>query len=166
MDSVTKAGISGIIIALIIIIFSPVYTYFLPYLVVTIVVLYVFGLTETKDGLLVAFTIYIFSEWILGSIDLVGFYLSKEPISFTVDLSMMMGQLLTTLFIILGGLIGAVLAKTRQRTKTTFQPIPVPLPPPSSPVSGAILEKIFCRYCGAENATDAVFCEKCGKKIG
>ena len=26
-------------------------------------------------------------------------------------------------------------------------------------------EKRFCRYCGAENKTDAVFCEKCGKKI-
>jgi len=26
--------------------------------------------------------------------------------------------------------------------------------------------KFFCRYCGAENKTDANFCEKCGKKIG
>jgi len=25
--------------------------------------------------------------------------------------------------------------------------------------------KFFCRYCGAENQGDAVFCEKCGKKI-
>jgi len=25
--------------------------------------------------------------------------------------------------------------------------------------------KFFCRYCGAENKGDAVFCEKCGKKI-
>jgi len=23
----------------------------------------------------------------------------------------------------------------------------------------------FCRYCGAENKSDAVFCEKCGKKL-
>ena len=23
----------------------------------------------------------------------------------------------------------------------------------------------FCRYCGAENKDDALFCEKCGKKI-
>lgn len=26
-------------------------------------------------------------------------------------------------------------------------------------------EKKFCRYCGTENKSDAVFCEKCGKKI-
>ena len=25
--------------------------------------------------------------------------------------------------------------------------------------------KFFCRYCGAANKDDAVFCEKCGKKI-
>jgi ribosomal protein L40E len=27
------------------------------------------------------------------------------------------------------------------------------------------MEKKFCRYCGTENKKDAVFCEKCGKKI-
>ena len=26
-------------------------------------------------------------------------------------------------------------------------------------------EKVYCIYCGAENATDAIFCQKCGKKI-
>ena len=37
----------------------------------------------------------------------------------------------------------------------------------SPPVYVAASEgKKFCRYCGAENATDADFCEKCGKKIG
>ena len=25
--------------------------------------------------------------------------------------------------------------------------------------------KMYCRYCGNENPTDAVYCEKCGKKI-
>lgn len=25
--------------------------------------------------------------------------------------------------------------------------------------------KFFCRYCGAQNKSDAVFCEKCGKKL-
>jgi transcription elongation factor Elf1/ribosomal protein L40E len=29
----------------------------------------------------------------------------------------------------------------------------------------AVEEKIFCRYCGVQNETDAVFCKKCGKKI-
>jgi hypothetical protein len=33
------------------------------------------------------------------------------------------------------------------------------LPPP--PVE----EKIFCRYCAAENKKDAVYCQKCGKSM-
>jgi hypothetical protein len=26
--------------------------------------------------------------------------------------------------------------------------------------------RVFCRYCGEKNQDDAVFCEKCGKRIG
>lgn len=44
---------------------------------------------------------------------------------------------------------------------------PVPVPPLSTPILVASSEgKKFCRYCGAENKTDADFCEKCGRKIG
>jgi hypothetical protein len=46
----------------------------------------------------------------------------------------------------------------------TSAPILVPVPPSTVPF--AISEANFCRYCGAENKTDADFCEKCGKKIG
>lgn len=28
-----------------------------------------------------------------------------------------------------------------------------------------VMEKKYCRYCGAENKSDAIFCEKCGKKM-
>jgi hypothetical protein len=28
-----------------------------------------------------------------------------------------------------------------------------------------LAEKKYCRFCGTENKKDAVFCEKCGKKI-
>lgn len=39
--------------------------------------------------------------------------------------------------------------------------------PSTSPVFVATTkEKRFCRYCGAQNKTDADFCERCGKKIG
>jgi len=27
------------------------------------------------------------------------------------------------------------------------------------------LGRIFCRYCGVENETDAIFCKKCGKNM-
>ena len=54
------------------------------------------------------------------------------------------------------------------RTPTTQLPVavspsaPAPPPAPSVPVS---VEKKYCGYCGTEIRTDAVFCEKCGKKI-
>jgi uncharacterized membrane protein len=54
------------------------------------------------------------------------------------------------------------------KTPTTQLPVAVspsaPMPPPSPPVPVSV-EKKYCRYCGTENSTDAVFCEKCGKKI-
>lgn len=33
-----------------------------------------------------------------------------------------------------------------------------PLPPPPT-------LKRYCRFCGSENKSDAIFCEKCGKQI-
>jgi len=35
-----------------------------------------------------------------------------------------------------------------------------PTPPPPPP------NTVFCRFCGAQNETDAVYCKKCGKNIG
>jgi len=50
---------------------------------------------------------------------------------------------------------------------TTPVPAPstLPVPPPPEPVATPE-EKRFCRYCGAEQKSDAVFCEKCGRKVG
>jgi ribosomal protein L40E len=33
------------------------------------------------------------------------------------------------------------------------------------PLASASVQKKYCRYCGAENKSDAAFCEKCGKQI-
>lgn len=38
-------------------------------------------------------------------------------------------------------------------------------PVPYSVMSTQSVPRKFCRFCGAENKTDAVFCEKCGKPI-
>lgn len=51
-------------------------------------------------------------------------------------------------------------------TPTSSSPAPVLPPPPPPSLVATSEEKKFCRHCGAENKTDAVFCEKCGKKIG
>ncbi|MGD8506336.1 MAG: DUF996 domain-containing protein [Candidatus Bathyarchaeota archaeon] len=37
--------------------------------------------------------------------------------------------------------------------------------PAEAPTPTVSVEKKFCRYCGAKNETDAIFCEKCGREI-
>jgi len=39
-------------------------------------------------------------------------------------------------------------------------PMAAPSPPPAQPPS-----KAYCFYCGAENSTEAIYCQKCGKEI-
>jgi hypothetical protein len=51
------------------------------------------------------------------------------------------------------------------RSKQSPKPLNSTVTPPP-PIPMAIFgDKKFCRYCGTENKTDTVFCEKCGKKI-
>ena len=58
---------------------------------------------------------------------------------------------------------------TSQKTSETMAPVqPLPVRAEARNVaarSSETEEKRFCRYCGAENKTDATFCEKCGKNI-
>lgn len=65
--------------------------------------------------------------------------------------------------------LSAKLGSTSQKTSETMAPVQ---PPPARVEARnetarppETKEKRFCRYCGAENKTDATFCEKCGKKI-
>lgn len=65
-------------------------------------------------------------------------------------------QLLGSIFIfmgLLGCIFGIMAIHHSQKTVT------------EKPVASVTMEKKFCRYCGTENKTDAVFCEKCGKKL-
>ncbi len=82
----------------------------------------------------------------------------------TAGLLLLIGAVLTII------LVGVVLLFVAWILATVaFFSIRVPVtqvsaaPPPTAPVVPA--EKRFCQYCGAENRTDAVFCQKCGKKI-
>jgi hypothetical protein len=52
--------------------------------------------------------------------------------------------------------ISKIVAQVNQELERAKAKLPEPSPPTA---------KIFCRYCGTENKNDAVFCEKCGKKI-
>jgi len=64
---------------------------------------------------------------------------------------------LSFLFAFFWAALGYVAAEYVNKRMPPPAPVVPPAPPPSL--------KIHCLYCGAENPTDAVFCQKCGKKI-
>jgi hypothetical protein len=45
------------------------------------------------------------------------------------------------------------------------EPTTSAVPPHVATPTSSTLKK-YCRFCGAENNSDAIFCEKCGKQIG
>jgi len=166
MEPVLKAGFAGVIIAFVITFaFFQFNLYFFPSFVASLIVIYFFELKATKDAVLAAFIVYIFTEWILSSL---SFLVSiDQTFSITVDAGMALGQISTPLTALVAGFIGAEFAKTRRHIISTLQPLPPP-PPPSSPQavpSTQNAEVRFCRYCGEAAKPDAVFCEKCGRPI-
>jgi uncharacterized membrane protein len=91
---------------------------------------------------------------------------SGEKTFETAGLLLLLGAILTIIlvgFVLL--LIAWILAAVgffSIKTPTTQLPTTTPPSVPTAPVS---VEKKYCRYCGTENKSDAIFCEKCGKKI-
>jgi hypothetical protein len=169
MEPVLKAGIVGVIIAFAIT-FSLGDLYFLPSLVASLIVIYFFELKATKDAMLAALIVYVFTDWILNG--LTAPLSINERFTITVDVGMVLNIVLTPLTALVAGFVGAELAATRRHTAAALQPPPPPPPQPqplASPQvapSTQVAETKFCRYCGYGNKTDAAFCEKCGKKIG
>jgi len=66
---------------------------------------------------------------------------------------------------VVGGLGGVLFFTGLSKTRSPRAPVGSPVPQPPIP-SGAVEDTKFCRYCGAENKTDAEFCKKCGRRIG
>lgn len=90
--------------------------------------------------------------------------MSGEKIFETAGLLLLIGAILTIIIVGLVLLLVAWILATVGffSIKTPTTQLPTAAPPPAPTVS---VEKKFCRYCGAENITDAIFCEKCGKKL-
>jgi len=128
VDQAIKAGISGFVIAVVITLFSTVDLYFIPQLVASIIVIYIFDIRTTKDGLLAAFITYLFSIGILGSVSLAFYLVSNEPVNLTIDIWLVLNQIVTPLTALPAALAGVWLAKTRRPTARTPPP-PPPIPP-------------------------------------
>ncbi|RLG98793.1 hypothetical protein DRO29_00105 [Candidatus Bathyarchaeota archaeon] len=76
-----SAGVFGALISVMIFILSPpeVNLYFLPSFASAIFVIYIYKVQEIKDALIVAFTVYLFANGILGGLVLGTFAMAGEP---------------------------------------------------------------------------------------
>jgi hypothetical protein len=115
MDITIRAGISGFLVALAINLFSPLYLYFVPSLLVAILAVYFFRLGTLKDGLVAAFMIYIFNDGILGTISLATLYAENKPYpSFNVDAWTMFYPLVSAVTAVIAAYVGVWLTKVRK----------------------------------------------------
>jgi uncharacterized membrane protein len=131
MDRSIKAGVSGFLLAVVINLFSPIYLDFVPSFLVAILAIYIFRLGALKDGLVVAFMTYIFSNGILGTIVLATSYFANEPYpSFNVDVWTMFSPIVTAVTAVIAGYIGVWLAQKRKPA----QELPLSPPPQLPPV--------------------------------
>jgi len=115
MDPSIKAGISGFLLAVVINLFSPVYLDLIPSFLAAILAIYIFRLGTLKDGLVAAFMTYIFTEGILGTIDLATLYFTNEAYSsFNVDIWTMFSPIVSAVTAVIAGYIGVWLARRRK----------------------------------------------------
>jgi hypothetical protein len=129
VDPSIKAGISGFLLAVVINLFSPVYLDLIPSFLIAILVIYIFRLGTLKDGLVAAFMTYIFTDGILGTIDLALSYFANEPYpSFNVDIWTMLSPIVSAATAVIAGYIGIQLAQKGRRPQE-LRPL---IPPQSS----------------------------------
>jgi len=76
--------------------------------------------------LLATFITYLFSLGALDSLSAVAYFVSNEPVNFTVDILIILDQILTPLSSLLAALAGVWLAKKRPRVTTPPPPPPIP----------------------------------------
>lgn len=125
MDKCIKAGVFGTSLAIIVNLFSPVYLYFVPSLLVAIFVVYVFRLETLKDGLVTVFMTYIFNDGILTTASLALLYLTNESYpSITIDTWVILSPIVSAASAVIAAYIGVWLAKTRKPIQESPQPIP------------------------------------------
>jgi len=129
MERSIRAGVSGFIIAVVINLFSPVYLAFIPSFFAAIFSIYIFRLGALKDGLVAAFMTYIFNDGIFGTIGLATLYAANIPYELTVDISIVLTPIVSSITALIAGYVGVWLAQKMKPTRELQPPLPPPLPP-------------------------------------
>jgi hypothetical protein len=131
MDQSIKAGIVGIVLAVFIdgSIYIPAPLDFLPAFLIVIFAIFVFRLNTLKDGLVVAFMTYVFTNGILGTIEFAYCYTSNQPYTISpVTLNVVIDPIITAISAFISAYVGVWLAKRRpvppQKTQQQSTDIP------------------------------------------
>jgi hypothetical protein len=131
MDQSIKAGIVGIVLAVFIDGSVPIQPPldFLPAFLIVIFAIFVFRLNTLKDGLVVAFMTYVFTNGILGTIEFAYYYASNQAYAISpVTLNVVFDPIITAISAFIAAYAGVWLAKKRpippQKTQQQSTDIP------------------------------------------
>jgi hypothetical protein len=133
MDRSLSAGIFGILLAVIINLFSlsTIYLYFVPSFLATIIAMYAFRLETLREGLIVAFMTYIFNDAILSTLIYAILYFENAAYpSFDVDVWIMLYPIISAISAVVAAYVGMLFAQSRKPAKE-LPPIVQSQAPPS-----------------------------------
>jgi len=114
-----KVGVSGFLVAVILNLISPVYLYFIPSFLATILVIYLLRLESLKDGLIASFITYIFTDATLNTMVSLSFYLANEPYTFIVNMEAVLSPIISAVTAFLASYIGVWLVQKAEKAKDT-----------------------------------------------
>jgi hypothetical protein len=127
MEKSIRAGILGSVLSVFIAVFIPYDLFFLPSLVASIVAIYVSKLIDLRDGLLAAFMTYFISGAVIEAIVAASFYVTSEPYTLVIDISIVVFPLVNVISAFLAAYIGVLLArraKPAPELPQTLKPLP------------------------------------------
>jgi uncharacterized membrane protein YfcA len=129
MDQSIKAGIVGIVLAVFIEGSVPIQPPldFLPVFLVVIFAIFIFRLNTLKDGLVVAFMTYVFTNGILGTIEFAYYYNQTYSIA-PVTSYIVVDPIITAISAFIAAYVGVWLAKKRPVPPQKTQPQSTDIP--------------------------------------
>lgn len=134
MDRSISAGIFGFSLAIIINLFSLslIYLYFVPSFLAAIIAIYAFRLETLRDGLVVAFMTYIFSDAILNTFIGATYYFANEQYpAFNFDVFTMLYPIISAVSAVVAAYLGMLFAQARKPAQELPPIVQSQVPPPA-----------------------------------
>ena len=127
MDRSIRAGVTGLSIALLIDLFSPVDLVFVASFVASILAIYIMRIGTIREGLVTSLLTYVFNDGVLGTLSLATLYFENQPYTFNVDFLTVFLPIANAITALIAAYIGVQLvqrAKPLREMPPPIQPIP------------------------------------------